>query len=197
MKERPILFNAEMVRALLSGEKTMTRRVVMPQPAVISFGWQWLKKAIRLEWGELAKPEGLLPHCPYGKPGDQLWVRETFWTDGDELIYRADPGAEKNLDSEMTGLKWKPSIFMPRWAARIQLEITDVRVERVQDILELEALAEGVFAGMGEEVPTFTARDAFYLLWDSINESRGFGWEANPWVWVVEFRLLNRAAGGD
>ena len=142
MNEKPIIFNAEMVRAILEGRKSMTRRVIKPQPKEYTEftgsipGMGWGKKRGRgSEW--------LQKYCPYGKAGDVLWVRETFmlgWgcTD-DQPSYKAD-----FEDSNDMG-KWKPSIHMPRWASRINLEILDIRVERVQEIGEGDAMDEGVY----------------------------------------------------
>jgi hypothetical protein len=129
-------------------------------------------------------PEAVRVKCPYGMPGDRLWVRETFWTDGDEVIYRSDPGAEKELDSAFTGLNWKPSIHMPRWASRINLEVTGVRVERLCSISEADALAEGC-CPFSDDFGSYHARVAFCQLWESIYGPES--WDANPWVWVVEF----------
>lgn len=153
--ERPILFSGPMVRAILEGRKTMTRRVANPMKA--------------------------LP-CPYGVPGDLLWVREAWaLTDqaGDHItdarvVYRAtDPDWET-----MEGWKWRPSIFMPRWAARIWLRIVSRRLERLQQITGEDAYREGC-----------EYRNDFPVLWDELNAKRGVGWETNPWVWVIEFAL--------
>lgn len=184
MKERPILFSGEMVRAILEGRKTMTRRVIKPQPA-----------------GEWAAPGKTA--CPYGQPGDRLWVRETWrktnWTDEPNRgEWRVFWRATEKEDSRNNGL-WRPSIHMPRWASRILLEVVSVRVERVQDISEEDARAEGVewqnerpcwVNYLDREDWSPTARDSFRTLWDSINAKRGYGWDANPWVWVVEFKKI-------
>lgn len=128
-------------------------------------------------------------YCPYGQPGDRLWVRETWAEDGSRYTYRAT--------NETWAWHWAPSIFMPRAASRITLEITDVRVERVQDISEEDARAEGVtrelrgprtypdrHAARSHE----TYRDAYMRLWDALNAKRGCGWAVNPWVWVISFQ---------
>ena len=152
MKERPILFSAPMVRAILDGRKTMTRRILTERH------------------GE---------YCPYGHPGDFLWVRETFYNSRMDnsmpTHYRAD-----NQDEDFQ-LIWNPSIFMPRWASRILLEITAVRVERLQKISEDDARAEGVSP---ETVGPFSE------LWDSINRKPGRTWADNPFVWVIEFKRI-------
>jgi hypothetical protein len=179
MKERPILFNDEMVRALLRGDKTQTRRAINPQPLVYSSG----------RWAG---------HCRYGFPGDRLWVKEAHMTlenrDGGKIIrYRAD-GAEKvisqgNGDDDWRGeSKWRSSIFMSRLISRIDLEIVDLRAQRIQEITRAEAEAEGCLEYY--EYGLFDARVAFVKLWDSINAARGYGWEANPLVWVIEFRMI-------
>lgn len=189
MKGRPILFSGEMVRAILDGRKTQTRRVIKPQPAddikPANFpnpkvhGWM---SSLRHQYG--SKTAHI---CPYGQIGDLLWVREKFSLcrfDGGELWYWADgsPGG-----GDWT--KPKPSIFMPRWASRITLEITDVRVERVQDISNDDALAEGIDR-TNTSIKGY-ARQRFEQLWASINGNAS--WDANPWVWVIEFqpRLMN------
>ena len=173
MKERPILFSAPMVRALLAGTKTQTRRIIKPQHLAF---FNQDAAAMLSDWNE--RP------LPYGQPGDRLWVRETFghfecnqhFKPGCNVYYRADGNC---LELE----PWRPSIHMPRWASRITLEITSVRVERLQDISEADAIAEGVYTD-----PACPAYDAYAQLWDEIN---GLGsWEANPWVWVIEFRRL-------
>jgi hypothetical protein len=184
MKEHPILFSAPMVRTLLDGSKTQTRRVCklevragMPEP----------------EW------QSLLKCCPYGQPGDQLWVRETFraWPDG--YAYRADY-RDKEL-GDAVHAPWKPSIFMPRAASRITLEISGVRVERLQDISEADAKKEGIepftdFKKSGHwlryDKDTLNGYvgnpvESYASLWESINGPRS--WDANPWVWVVEFKV--------
>lgn len=208
MKERPILFNGAMVRAILEGRKTQTRRIwKMPR------GLDWYVSGCMRgeETGDIHDPKsnwwGHVEEmaCPYGRPGERLWVRETWGYNPDfpgihgRACYRADPGHEYD------GIKWKPSIHMPRAACRLMLEITAVRVERLNDCSEEDALAEGVFkAGpsgklpIGQCVERVTdgievvyirrgmALDEYRELWNSINGAGA--WEANPWVWVVEFR---------
>lgn len=196
MKERPILFSAPMVQALLEGRKTQTRRIVKPQPEWAKYGAMFWKHKVAM----------IHVHaCPHGKPGDRLWVKEThafIWPDEYEpenlkdcnIEYRSDtdgkalPGdwpEESRDDPERP--KWRPSIFMPRWASRILLEITAVRVERLQDISEDDAIAEGCFA-LGD--CECTAVRQYRDLWESINGTTS--WGANPWVWVVEFRRVEQ-----
>ena len=186
MKERPILFSGGMVRAILDGSKTQTRRIAK-------------------EFNEMPNLDGILRRfpnqegCPYGTPGDRLWVRETF-AQGVEgcpggISYRADHFDPKG-DGPAHPMKWRPSIFMPRIASRILLEITDVRVQRLQEISEEDARAEGVtdFAGRWwDGSPVVCGKwnapsEAFAALWESINGTGS--WEANPWVWVITFRRL-------
>jgi hypothetical protein len=188
MRERPILFSAPMVRAILDGTKTQTRRVVKPAPMMVTDHKTavWEGPADSL----LKLLDGAGRHCPYGQPGDRLWVREAFafcladkfGPTPDSVIYRADEG---NADWPHG---WKPSIHMPRCASRITLEVTAVRVERLNDISEKDAWAEGC-EGFDDDV---TGGKSGYLefaeLWESINGPGS--WDANPWVWVVEFRKL-------
>lgn len=214
-KERPILFSTPMVRAILAGTKTVTRRVMKPQP---SEGWQHTGKLIEIH--DMSK-ENPLDHvmglgfcnadgdegyaCPYGKPGENLWIKESWchW-DAD----RREPAAcwyrTDTLPSDFP-LRWKGPRYMPRWASRLTLEITGIRVERVQAIDKLDALAEGI---EGERVIRGTmntsdgkvrtgewidgtARDGFRNAWDAINGRRpGCAWRDNAWVWVVEFRRV-------
>jgi len=182
MKERPILFSGPMVRAILEGRKTQTRRVIKPQPVGSNYRID-LKK----------------PVCPYGRPGDRLWVRETFvrfdrshWPP--KYGYKADtlgPGFEESEQARKDlGYKWRPSIFMPRAASRLDLEVLGVRVERIQEISSEGAMDEGVYKKIDQPANNFLPIPAFRELWDSINAKRGFAWESNPWVWVVDFRKL-------
>ena len=191
MKERPILFSEPMIRAILNGTKTQTRRVLKPQPT----GWAggpgvWLpngKPAPLVPMDDTVLPFGRAIACPYGQPGDRLWVRETWARiDGDRderdaIAYRANGEAQAD--------RWRPAIHMPRAASRITLEITSVRVERLQDISEADAIAEGTRGGHGS-IPGYnhnaTPVEHYRSLWEFIKGP----WEANPWVWVVEFRRL-------
>lgn len=225
--ERPIIFSGPMVRAIIEGRKTQTRRVMWPQPVLVNDGrtWDWPKPSpyppnrkrgiSAASWADgLWDPGVGLGHlCPFGAPGDRLWVREThaFVSRDAErrpitefnVEYRADTGAsapggwDKIRDrDDPDRMIWRPSIHMPRYASRLMLEIVSVRVQHVQDISEEDALAEGVESGgpylVHQEDPKIrvTARMAFHVLWDSINARRGYGWAENPWVWAVEFRRL-------
>jgi hypothetical protein len=215
VKERPILFSAPMVRALLDGSKTQTRRVIKPHPRDDAFclldhgdGW-W---PYRSEDGESANVDNMeYPFaCPHGQPGDRLWVRETWAARpdydhvpplqcGDEAIWwRASLSAHPEGYAACFG-KWRPSIHMPRWASRILLEVVSVRVERLNDCSEADAVAEGCTKNhngyyWGGPHPVngtkqmATARKAYCDLWESINGAGS--WAANPWVWVVEFKRV-------
>lgn len=260
MKERPILFSGPMVRAILDGRKTQTRRVVKPSPGLQS---RWASVGLLAKcpscylcfvdgemgaqfqhphagttqhYGEVAKdsPMGWF-RCPYGAPGDRLWVRETWQTSSaadsksprrmaidsigsTELIplrYTAG-GFRARFDTrDMLWGKSRPSIHMPRWASRINLEITGLRVERLREISEADAVAEGVDAVSMADFPrqaTMSRRADFAQLWDSINgkprkssmspKKRAatvaatektkplYSWASNPWVWVIEFKAL-------
>lgn len=224
MKERPILFNGEMVRAILDGRKTQTRRVIKPQPKLIesSGRWYW-EKALDVNGRPLVDASRrwweYYGTSPYGKPGDRLWVRETWRQcvhNGSECVrYRADdavlPKWPNGYDKGYGG-KWRPSIHMPRWASRILLEITDVRVQRLQDISDKQILAEGVrvpmteggsgalrltgkyppsdyFDGSKIDDPTNWLRAHFASLWDFINPKNP--WDSNPWVWAVTFKRVD------
>lgn len=287
-KERPILFTGEMIRAILAGKKTQTRRVIKPQPwydTLCGGHWYWPTgtwRSVSMGMPTVEKFKAAMleqnvsmsypyPRCPYGKPGDRdwqsgmpptdgyyyvqgfaedkpvwlrrflpedypgeditpgllwarnergdpeaieieglsletvqwkrpgdrLWVRETITIEQDALamVYRAD-GSRIFRDGHPRyypqNWPWQrsvlPSIFMPRWASRILLEVTGVRVERVQDISEGDAVAEGIEPKEPNHV--VSARYRFGQLWNSINAKRGFGWEANPWAWIVEFKAL-------
>ncbi|MCK9468123.1 MAG: hypothetical protein M0Q49_01790 [Porticoccaceae bacterium] len=233
-RERPIIFGGEMVRAILGGQKTQTRRAVKPQPSMERDcepeGYNWVP---------MHKGRELSHHqCPYGQPGDRLWVRERWrvgaW-DADEGAFALDycdgprrqwlkdpldhdgtrferlwiqctdelrekgipPGADGHYrwGPGKSPLRWRPSIHMPRWASRILLEILSVRVERLQDISGMDAKREGV------SVPAHLphdgadldyARREYHSLWQSINGPGS--WDANPWVWVIEFKRAENKA---
>lgn len=222
MKERPILFSGEMVKAILEGRKTQTRRVIKKHPLIeAGFSDNYIKNPDNF----------VIDDCPYGAIGDQLWVRETFclesnfnmddiesypppFKDGrpikhyeddvwgsywEQPHYRAtDPTPELVIEGEggdEPGVRWKPSIHMPRWASRIMLEITGVRVERLQEIGCDDALAEGIDYSKCDpsNAHQYWREEAvakFQELWDSINAKRGYGWGTNPYVWVIEFKRV-------
>lgn len=232
MKERPIFFIAPMVRALLDGSKTQTRRILKPQPVQ--------EKSERYLWHSggsamMCSEEELRRCLPFyskpGKPGDRLWVRETWrigaWSEDDGEIavdYMADDHSRREWlqipeaddfekywlqccdDCDKVGVKtdeegmyhWepgqspcriRPSIFMPRWASRITLEITGVRVERLQDISDKDCLAEGIADLNIPLRPNLSMHRSCYAdLWETINGPGS--WDANPWVWVIEFKRL-------
>lgn len=201
MKERPILFSGAMVRAILDGRKTQTRRILkhkIPKNAEKEIGEDYV----------LARWQIRPPYWV----GMKLWVREAFRyceaTDGYNdfyVQYRVDEKAIGWRDNAgrmnyPIDTRWRPSIHMPRWASRITLEVTDVRVERLHDICEEDARAEGITDGgclvCGEHEPcgctnpTPDARDSFINLWDSINAQRGYSWSSDPCVWVVAFKKI-------
>ena len=202
-KERPILFSGPMVRAILRGHKTVTRRIVDPKKFS---GWDWSDHPEDKANGypfvedEYGVSHSALSLCPYGKSGDILWVRETWQDDGREFRYRATDFGECPGYIRPLVIKWRPSIFMPRVACRLTLRVTDVRVERLQDITEAQAIAEGVDefsyakAGLnfdlGKHQQTRDPLQAYQWLWDDINAKRGYPFDSNPWVWVVEFERI-------
>ncbi len=216
VKSRPILFNADMVRAILEGRKTQTRRVVNPQPEDVGedsigiVGFRNHKMTI----------EEMAAFCPYGAPSDLLYVQES-WAVTPDLNSVATSGLSPRRTS-LRGVQhatlpcvkrlfptynpwpntmWREASEMPRWASRITLRVTDVRVERLQEISYGDAIAEGIeqnilgwidysasdrlMQSCGEG-----ARSSFATLWDSINAKRGFGWDVNPWIWVVSFEVV-------
>lgn len=213
MKERPIIFNDAMVRAIIEGKKTQTRRIIK-SPAknmqamghgVITYrepGDKWYGDHVysmrnrRGVWEDFTK-EQFIAKCPFGQPGDRLWVRETFATGlctPDTMAYRATHKQSDLEEGWFEPIKWTPSIHMPRWAARIILEITGVRVERLNDISNDDALAEGMDDGTSEAALATgwfeKPRRAFRRLWEQIYGQES--WDANPWVWVIEFKLAAR-----
>lgn len=207
IKERPILFSAPMVRAILDGSKSQTRRVVKPQCTLsdkTGFNWKGFAYGSGFTFSETVR-NFAAPQCPYGKPGDQLWVRETWQclleVHNCKVGYAATPDNWKNIDLEMLTheqdeqawhwakkVGYAPSIHMPRWASRITLEILSVRVERLKDITEQDSLAEGVAQEQVTSTVKRTAYSEFKNLWCSING--GDSWDANPWVWVIEFKRI-------
>lgn len=204
-KEIPILFKGDMVRAILEGRKTQTRRPLNPQPLLPQFSAFILDNKFA-RFFESLKMGGVRIEDirnKWGKPGDILWVRETFCPvapptpPGEEIpdwanyIYRADLSAFEACPLQFRPNKWKPSIFMPKDACRLFLEILTIRVERLQDITEEDALAEGIEVEMldypkGVSRPVIPATQLFAQLWEDIN---GPGtWDENPWVWVITFK---------
>lgn len=239
MKERPIPCTTAEVNAMLAGRQTQFRRVMRGQPYTLrSEGWGFPTRA-----GGFVSQQMILDDCPYGVPGDRLWVREkwaspeadvsrmgrvAYDADGWACAWLGDGGGGKlpishgrileasgyreffpESGSDTYGLKkyggrWRSPLHMPRWASRLTLEITDIRVQRLQEISEEDAEAEGVehwVVGEGwreyglppqdEAVcgpPMPTAKDSFRTRWDSINAKRGHGWEKNDWVWAVSFK---------
>lgn len=225
MKERPLIFTGESVRAILAGRKTQTRRVIThgnvfrftrggdlnkeERRAVYAGAFHWEK-----DNPAHPKMDQLLTCCPYGVPGDRLWVRETWAKESDGTncpddagtLYRAtDPGWDDNA----TGLRWRSPIHMPRVRSRLLLEVTAVRVERLQSITGEDAQREGISAECGgcvgsrrecshrHDLPgggcgVFMAsqRAGYWTLWDRINGKR-HPWSSNPFVWVVEFKRLS------
>jgi hypothetical protein len=177
MSEHPILFTGEMVRAILDGRKTQTRRTVKPEHLK---GSQSVHDVLHLLGPQLLAEASL--YCPYGQAGDQLWVKETFTLDfigpRNVVVFR--------VDEPDANCKWKPSIFMRRIYSRITLEITNVRVERLHEISEEDARAEGVKYPAGG--PESCYRMGYSWLWESINGQGS--WDKNPWVWVIEFKKL-------
>ncbi|HBW4090644.1 TPA: hypothetical protein ME348_000845 [Klebsiella pneumoniae] len=221
MKERGMIFNGEMVRALLSGRKTQTRRIIKD----CTVGRDQISKFIQIEKKFIGcypedVPELIRECCPYGIPGDRIWVREAFRvhsraTDVATLVYKA---SERNSWTEQTHRvpvavcnkpatpeKWTPSLHMPRWASRILLEITDVRVERLNAISEEDAEAEGIdMEALYDSQDCYdciadhnmtgrpTVTGAFKYLWESIYGEES--WKANPWVWVIKFKRVEGGA---
>lgn len=235
ISEKPIIFSGPMVKAILDGRKTQTRRVVkgpIPEGATscgvfstrddtLNGRWQFLDgdPEDADSWGWIGEDFA----CPYGKPGDRLWVRETFCqkTEDGRFVYNSegnldpscyhyaadgyevlkddgDGGTEYRKDGS-TASPWKPSIFMPRDACRILLEITDIRVQRLQEISEADAKCEGVgkqflisvaVGGVGKnETMSVSYRCGFRSVWNAINKPM-HGWDANPWIWCVSFKTV-------
>lgn len=190
MRERPILFNGDMVRAILDGRKTVTRRTMKPQPVLNGNFWElggagW---SDRISSFTPVPGHSLAERCPFGKPGDRLWVREAWAPGATRTMYRAGC----NPSYLPPGGRWKPSIHMPRWASRILLEVTAVRVERLHDITDEQCIAEGCRGGHGS-IPGYrynaTLQEHFRHVW----ESAGGDYFVNPWVWVIEFKRVEAA----
>lgn len=219
VKERPILMSAPMVRAILANTKTQTRRVVKwrgLEPGlnlgfsglrVECLGSNWvLTIPTRTSWENRSSP--ML--CPYGHPGDRggnhLWVRETWAAPHafDHLPPRLIPAGARfhyRATEDAGGLRWRPSIFMPRWASRILLEVTEVHVERLQSISEADAKAEGapdyeegIDAPPLDKTCVWSYRSSYLRVWETINGPES--WDANPWVWAVSFRNVSKDLAG-
>lgn len=196
MSERPISFSPQMVRAILDGHKTETRRV-------LTHAWdghQWA-------WGVYPAKTGWVAHfgmrienaeqftqrniergfaCRYGSAGDRLWVREPWTRDeAGAILYRAD--------ADLPNCRWLPGFLLPRSASRIALEIKSVRAERLQDISAESSIAEGMHTNLREHEAVCELRDRYHALWDWLNAKRGYPWDTNPWVWAIAFRRLKHA----
>ncbi len=214
--ERPILMAGPMVRAILDGSKTQTRRVIKPQPELCKSNVPGASDEDWFHWkGENYDDYNPIEaKCPYGKPGDQLWVRETCIllppdhyldptkprdaiVNGGQLngvAYRANTDAEGDEIRKEYGYKWRPSIHMPRWASRINLLVKDVRVERLQDISKDDAIAEGVPEEFSAEFEHWDGdpdmcQKIFGKFWDSINAKK-HPWSSNPWCWCITFERI-------
>lgn len=209
MTDRPILFSGPMIRALLEGRKTQTRRVIKPQPRLTPHhepvrvekrgerGWVWMVHTDRPTY-QFATGDWKAPYAV----GDRLWVREGFFGGHPgcaNITYRADQ------IHAMVAVPWKPSIFMPRAKSRLTLIVTDVRVQRLREISEADAVAEGCFKGKAtgrvfENLASMhlggdewaSARNWYADLWDSLNAKRGYGWEQNPWVVALTFEVIKK-----
>lgn len=233
MKERGMIFNGEMTRAILDGRKTQTRRIMKVQPESYQLGLLLITDSTKhsdigkYHWAESNATgnhvRSKLFSCPFGAVGDRIWVRETFqgplfdydlmdsyckdptpFKKPEFCVYKADgvPAPEFYDADDELHCCWRPSIHMPRWASRILLEITNVRVERLNAISEEDARAEGIIDGgclnCGEPEPCGCANpepdatDAFAYLWQSIYGQES--WNANPWVWVIEFERVEGGA---
>ena len=213
MKEHPILFSPAMIKAIFDGRKTQTRRVIRKQPtepyqsivkcpqsksgfayAYNEPGWC---SCVPVQWcpcqkGDLLRETTCIAPKRFATPDDSC-ISDL---DGDlrYVSYKADGHSEEAMREY--GLKWTPSIHVPKWAARIWLKVKDIRVERLQDIAEQDAKAEGLNSFMpyydSENSTGNGFINAFANLWDSINKSSGYGWDTNPWVWVVEFERTDK-----
>ena len=193
MKEYPLLLKSEMVRAIFEGRKTQTRCPIVPQPMNIIAGNLNKEKEVYCQFEDGDK----LINCPWGV-GDRLWVKETWavhvaWNDtspsqieipnhGIQIWYKSSPPKPPTIG------KWRSSIYMPRWASRITLEITNIRVERIREISEEDAQQEGIDFYQVSPEGNGSYRYPFEMFWDSLYDKKGYGWDKNPWVWVREFR---------
>jgi len=213
MRERPILFSASMVHAILDDRKTMTRRALNEREHTKFAAAADLGECGRFLEGQTITPADRTYHsmlCRYGEPGDRLYVRETFQPiyaegsnpnsanyktgEGYAISYPATDGRIEFVDADdEVSDRCKPAIHMPRWASRILLEITSTRVERLHDITKEDSISEGIYGPYGSSMGIpFTARDHFQALWSGINGEES--WYSNPWVWVVGFRRIEAAS---
>ena len=186
MKETGLMFKAPLVRAILEGRKTQTRRVVKRLPLRINGDTNSMEVDVaNIENGNFAKKI----RCPYGQPGDRIYVRETFsqHPEWGQLAFRADGEEFEDADGWLWEPKWQPSSQMPKKLARIWLEITGVRVKRLQDISTEDCISEGLNTTLREYDAEVNLRDQFQELW----ESTGGDWDANPWVWAIDFKVLS------
>ena len=207
MKQTGIIMSGNHPKLILDGIKTMTRRVIKPQPEMPYAKFHHLDVI-----GQAVFTDNSVSRCPYGQVGDRLGVKETHYRYGfwrltgeltasgkdemefipltDQVRYYDNPPLSVCKGRVLTGWYKRPSIFLPKKYIRIWCEITDIRVERVQEISEADIVAEGIKPCFPNQIPqTYFFKD----LWDSLNAKRGFGWEVNPWVWVISFRLVKDA----
>ncbi|MGY9523609.1 hypothetical protein ACTM6F_19770 [Citrobacter freundii] len=215
MKERGMIFNGEMVRAILDGRKTQTRRIVKPQPELTErsgFSWKGMLYGAGSDDRETNRNFAHVK-CPHGKPGDRIWVRETYqgplfdyehmesyledsskFEKPEFCVYRADGKTAPEFYDADDNLHcgWRPSIHMPRWASRLTLEITGVRVERLASVSDEDAGKEGYPANPAPYGGTMDKWLWFRGLWDSIYPDQSF--KHNPWVWVIEFKRIEGGA---
>lgn len=183
--EKPIIFSTQMVQAILEGRKTQTRRIINPQPFIDNHVWQypWIKM-----WSPISPDKIFIKYlntCPKGKLGDVLWVRETFAPALDDYAYKADYSDAVLSEPRNKGL-WKSPLFMHKAAARLWLEVTELRIEKLQNITPQDIQAEGLPENWKDNFAS--PNEWFKTLWQSINGN----WDANPWVWVISFKRINK-----
>jgi hypothetical protein len=186
--EKPVLFSAPMVRAILAGKKTQTRRLPRRDEAIPTNGTPYFSGLLcEWRWMDESGANGGLLRCPYGVPGDRLWVRETFRF-GDGHTYATPPHYRADSD-DLGGGPWRSARYMPRYASRITLEVTDVRVQRLQEVSSNDIAAEMGWlpCKRGDACPC--AVDMFRPFWNRINGKRA-PWASNPWVWAITFKRL-------
>lgn len=209
MRERPIIMGSESIKGILEGRKTHTRRVIVPQPDASVVGLvPRVSYAGNVLWGNLLGTGKYVElndrRCPYGQAGDRLWVKEVWALDvpgcPNGLSYNADH-IDPRGDGPANPMKWRFPLFMPRWASRITLKITSVEAERLQDIAEEDAIAEGLYPWTSNEgkvhyginradVWELDPRLTYKRLWNSLNAKRGYPWASNPWVWDIGFERV-------